>query len=232
MRYVLPEHIAASQRAAEQTHEILRAAGQQPSVSLGEEARAIRQEARAEQKIEAREQRAAARGQRQEQAHANWQKWAQSQNPDKLSMREVRHNTVQAGRQAAYAGLRVFNRTTGAVSSLGNFVDNLLSLTPREPGPAKIDFHTLINDPEAAKRYDAQLLAEAQRRKLDPEVLDDIKRDIEAGRHLKAEDLSKLPREHLEQIKARGDAHVHEMIKMNERWSEQYWRGSREHRLD
>lgn len=218
MPYVSPEHIAASQRAAEQAQAAARAAGQKPAADLGKEAQDIRKQARTEQKIEAREQR-------QEQAHADWQKRAQAQNPDKVSMRDVRHKTAQAGKTAAHTGLRVFNRATGVVSSLGSFVDSLLSSTPREPKPEKIDFHTLINDPEAARRYDEQHLAEAQRRNMAPEVLDDIKRDIEAGRDLKAEDISKLPREHLEQIKAHGDPYVLQWAASARDWSEKYWGG-------
>ena len=218
MPYVSPEHIAASQRAAEQVQAAARAAGQKPAADLGKEAQTIRQQARTEQKIETREQR-------QEQAHANWQKRAQAQNPDKVSMRDVRHKTAQAGKTAAHTGLRVFNRATGIVSSLGSFVDSLLATTPREPKPEKIDFHTLMNDPEAARRYDEQHMAEAQRRNLHPDVLDDIKRDIEAGRDLKAEDISKLPREHLEQIKAKGDAYVTQLAASARDWSEKYWGG-------
>ena len=218
MPYVSPEHIAASQRAAEQAQAAARAAGQNTAADLGKEAQTIRQQARTEQKIEAREQR-------QEQAHANWQKRAQAQNPDKVSMRDVRHKTAQAGKTAAHTGLRVFNRATGIVSSLGSFVDSLLSSTPREPKPEKIDFHTLMNDPEAARRYDEQHMAEAQRRNLHPDVLDDIKRDIEAGRDLKAEDISKLPREHLEQIKAHGDPYVLQWAASARDWSEKYWGG-------
>ena len=223
--YVPPEHIAASQRAAEMAQEAARAAGQKPAADLGKEAQTIRQQARTEQKIEVREQRAEAKTQRQEQAHTDWQKRAQAQNPDKVTMRDVRHTAAQAGQQAKHTGLRVVSRATGIVSSLGSFVDSLLASPPRESKLEKIDFHTLMNDPDAARRYDEQHLAEAQRRNMSAEALDDIKRDIEAGRDLKAEDISKLPREHLEQIKAHGDPYVLQWAASARDWSEKYWGG-------
>jgi hypothetical protein len=229
MPYVSPEHIAASQRAAEQAQAAARLAGLKPAADLGKEAQDIRKRARAEQRHDAQASRAASQETSRPRADANTsdnrfhQTTRAADVPQQPSWRAP--NVAQAGRAAAHTGLRVFNRATGIVSSLGSFVDSLLASTPREPKPEKIDFHTLMNDPDAARRYDEQHLAEAQRRNLHPDVLDDIKRDIEAGRDLKAEDISKLPREHLEQIKAKGDAYVLQLAASARDWSEKYWGG-------
>lgn len=84
---------------------------------------------------------------------------------------------------------------------------------------------TLATDPEARKQYQLAQHQEAKRRGLAVEVIDDIRRDIEAGRDLKAEDVGKLTREHLEQIASKGDAYVREMIDASRKRADEYWKG-------
>ena len=84
---------------------------------------------------------------------------------------------------------------------------------------------TLATDPEARKQYQLAHHQEAKRRGLAVEVIDDIRRDIEAGRDLKAEDVGKLTREHLEQIASKGDAYVREMIDSSRKRADEYWKG-------
>ena len=229
MPYVSPEHVQAIQRAAEQAQAAARAAGQKAAAGLSKEAQNIRHAARTEQRLDTHASRTADQEVKRQQADAN--------TPNDRFHRTTRRGDVQqqpswrapdvgqAARQTARTGLRVVNRATGIVSSLGSFVDSLLATTPRQPKPKKIDFHTLINDPDAARLYDEQHLAEAQRRNMAADVLDDIKRDIAAGRDLKAEDISRLPREHLEQIKAHGDPYVLQWAASSRDWSEKYWGG-------
>lgn len=136
-------------------------------------------------------------------------------------------NIRQAGREAARSSFRVADRATGAVSSLADFASNLLS-GPSAPPPEqanRISMRTLATDPEARKQYQLAQHQEAKRRGLAVEVIDDIRRDIEAGRDLKAEDVSKLTREHLEQIASKGDAYVREMIDASRKRADEYWKG-------
>ncbi len=171
--------------------------------------------------------RAQVREVRQEQTQANWLKGAQGQNPDRVGPREVAGRAVQAGKQAARSSYRVVDRATGVVSSLGDFVGNLLSSSSATPPeqPNRISMHTLATDPEARKQYQLAQHAEAKRRGIAVEALDNIRRDSEAGRDLSAADVSKLPREQQEQILGKGDPYVRELIESSRKRAEEYWKG-------
>jgi hypothetical protein len=176
--------------------------------------------------------RAQVREERQEQAQTDWRHWAQAQNPDRIGPREVAGRTVQAAGQVVRSGYRVVNRATGAVSSLANFASHLLSGPSAPPEqPNRISMRTLTTDPEARKQYQLAQHAEAKRRGMAVEALDNIQRDIAAGRDLSAADVSKLPREQLVQIASGGDAYVNQLIESSRKRADEYWKG-REHTPD
>jgi hypothetical protein len=93
--------------------------------------------------------------------------------------------------------LRVKDAATGAVDLLGNFVDSLLSSKPAQP-------------PEGVARIQAQRRALA--------AMERIAESIERGEHLMGTDVSSLSPTTLENIRAKGDAGVIQMIEDMERW--------------
>jgi hypothetical protein len=243
------EQINAAHRAAEQAAAKAREE-QQRQKDLAELARAARAdeaklrspgvsfkglfEAKAAEAIrdDAQKIRAQVRVERHDQVQAKWQNWAQAQNPDRVTPRQVVGSAAQVGKQAVRSSFRVVDRATGAVSSLGDFVGNLLSLSPAHPPeqPNRIDMRTLTSDPEARRQYNLAQHAEAKRRGIAVEALDNIQRDHAAGRDLSAADVSKLPREQLVQIESGGDAYVREMIESARKRAEEYWKGRERYR--
>ena len=93
-------------------------------------------------------------------------------------------------------GLHVIDAATGAIDLLANFVDRLLGGGPKMPTGAA-----------------AEIIA--QRREL--AAMKHIRDDIEAGRNLRASDIQALTPNHLENIKAKGDGYVMEMVESMDR---------------
>jgi cell filamentation protein len=97
----------------------------------------------------------------------------------------------------ASGGLRVFDAATGISESLLSFVDSLLGAGSKEMPT------------DAVERISMGRRAHA--------AIENIRDDIEAGRDLSASDLVHLTPTHLENIKAKGDAYVLELISDIER---------------
>lgn len=102
-----------------------------------------------------------------------WQAKVEAKNPDRLRPEQVAGNAAQAGKEVARGGLRVVDRATGAVSSLGDFVSNLVSTSPASPAPEKVDMRRLATEPAYRKQHQLAQHAEAQRRGLSEQALDD-----------------------------------------------------------
>jgi hypothetical protein len=161
----------------------------------------------------------------QQKQQETWQAQAAAHNSDRIRPGEVAARAVQTGRQAARSSFRVADRATGVVSSLGDFVGNLLSGSSPSPAPEKADMRRLATDPAYRRQHQLASHAEAQRRGMSEEAIDDIRRDIEAGRNLRASDVQKLTREHQEEILAKGDAYVTQMIEASRKRADEYWKG-------
>lgn len=167
--------------------------------------------------------RAQARAERQEQAHADWLERAQDQRARRsddpldratVATKDTIRNAIDdplgtaknvgmraldsglGAVPAAKAGLQVFDASTGAIDLLGSFVDRLLGGGPKIPAGA-------------AQQIVAQRRARA--------AMEHIRRDIEAGRNLRASDIEALTPTHLENIKRQGDGYVMEMVESMER---------------
>jgi cell filamentation protein len=98
------------------------------------------------------------------------------------------------------SALFVFNKVTGAVESLVDFVCDFLAGGKPLFSPAQFDQIDQIR---------AQRKAEA--------ALENIRESIERGENLKAEDIEHLNPAHLENIKSKGDAYLLELIERMER---------------
>ncbi len=133
-------------------------------------------------------------------------------NPERVPPGQMVAHAAAAGRQIARSSFRVADKATGAISSLSDFLTGLLSRPSPSPTQAKADMHALATDPDARKQHQLARRAEAQRRGLSEAAIDDIRRDIDAGRDLRASDVAALTRAHQEQILAKGDVYVRELI--------------------
>ena len=163
------------------------------------------------------------RGTKEAKAHADWQERAADQRArrsenqvdrTKVAAKDAIRNAIENPTQTAKAaalgaldtglgavpvakeGLRVTNAATGVVSSLGSFVDSLLG--GKRPQPT-----------EETERFRAQRRALA--------AMENIRESMERGENLSASDVSALPTNHLQNIKARGDDYIREIIEKVER---------------
>jgi Relaxase/Mobilisation nuclease domain len=117
-------------------------------------------------------------------------------------------------------GLHVIDAATGLVSTLGDFLLGLLSGSspqPKRPDP---------NDPATRAQQQVERLVASRRAEA---AFDNIRRDIEAGRNLKSEDIKNLTPQHREQMRG-GDDAVRQMIDDARKYSERYWKGEERER--
>jgi hypothetical protein len=127
--------------------------------------------------------------------------------------RTIPARTVDARPVKAPPGtLKVVDAATGLVASLGDFI---------------LDF--LSGSPSAQKQADTtDLVASSERRLIASRradlAIDNIRRDMEAGRNLKSEDIKSLTLQHQEQIRNFGDDAVRQMVEEARERSERYWR--------
>ncbi len=110
---------------------------------------------------------------------------------------EAARVTDAASPRRSASGLRVADTATGVVSSLGSFVDSLLGGN-RPPQPT--------GNMERIR---------AQRRAL--AAMEEIRDSMERGENLRASDVAALLPNHLENIKARGDDYVRQLVEGVER---------------
>ena len=111
-------------------------------------------------------------------------------------IREAVGDVRGAAKDLTGAGLKVLDVSTGAVSLLTSFADSLLS----------------GKRPEPTDNLDR---IRAQRRAL--AAMEDIRESVERGENLTASDVAALPLTQLENIKAKGDDAIREMIEDLER---------------
>jgi hypothetical protein len=152
----------------------------------------------------AREQAQVVRNERREEKfqaqQETWRSSVNERNPDKA--------------KPVDKGLQVVDSATGFVMGLGEFMLDFLSGSSpqRQPDP---------NDPATRSRQQVDRLLASRRA---DGAIENIQRDIEAGRHLKSEDIKSLTREHQEQIKSHGDNYVRQMVDEARQRDERHWR--------
>ena len=142
-----------------------------------------------------------------------------------MSPGAIAGRAAQSSRQVVRSSFRVADKATGAVSSLGDFVSNLLSGSSTSPSPEKVDMRRLATDPAYRKQHQVARLAADRAAERSDKAIVDIAHDIEAGRTLRASDVASLTRAHQEQILAKGDAYVTQMIEAARKRADEYWKG-------
>ena len=128
-----------------------------------------------------------------------WRSTVDKRNPDKAKPVEK--------------GLQVVDSATGFVMGLGEFMLDLFSgSSSKQPDPS---------DPATRSQQQVARMLASRRAE---GAIENIQRDIEAGRHLKSEDIKSLTREHQEQIKSHGDNYVRQMVEEVRQRDERHWR--------
>jgi hypothetical protein len=133
----------------------------------------------------------------------------------------------QGSEKQSGQGLHVIDGATGAVSRLGDFVVDFLGGSTQETQPRRAgdDVRSFLENP-ASRRAEMAERSAARRQQADTEhALEEIAKDMKAGRNLKSEDIKRLTREHLEQIRHFGDEVVRQMAREAEKRAEAYWKG-------
>ena len=127
--------------------------------------------------------------------------------------------------------LRVVDRTTGMVSGVADFIANLLGGSSSQPEPPrKFDMKSFVSDPAARaaqRRSDAAAMRQQEAAEI---ALENIRRNVEAGGDLSPADLANLTREQQEQIRAKGDDGVKQIIDDARKVAERYWKGGERER--
>jgi hypothetical protein len=134
-----------------------------------------------------------------------WRKSVAENSPDKIKPADV-----------ADKGLKVFDAATGTVTKLSDYVTNFLAGSAVKQDQ-KTDMAAFVSDPAARKAQQLARFAEMQREQSFEKTREAIRWDVEAGRNLKSEDIQNLPRQRLEEIKAKGDDFVRQMIESAEK---------------
>jgi len=144
-----------------------------------------------------------------ERAERRETKFWQDQKAWRASMREQTPKTMKPAEQ----GLEVANSATGAVTSLADFVSDLLTGSSAKPEPEKkADMGAYVSDPAARKERQLARAAAAREESNSEKAIESIRKDMETGRRLKPEDVQHLTREHQEQIRSKGDDYVRQMV--------------------
>ncbi len=113
---------------------------------------------------------------------------------------------------------------------LGDFILGFLS-GPAAPAPDKrTDMKAFVSDPAARKQQQLARLAASRQADTAAKALESMREDLQAGRHLKSEDIKNLTRQHQEQIRSFGDSAVHQMVDEARKRSESYWKGNERER--
>jgi hypothetical protein len=146
-----------------------------------------------------------------ERAERRETKFWQDQKAWRASMREQTPKTMKPAEKGL--GLEVANSATGAVTSLADFVSDLLTGSSAKPEPEKkADMGAYVSDPAARKERQLARAAAAREESNSEKAIESIRKDMETGRRLKPEDIQHLTREHQEQIRSKGDDYVRQMV--------------------
>jgi hypothetical protein len=164
------------------------------------------------------ERRQEAREARMEGQQEAWRAQVAGQDPDKAK-------PVQQG---LAKGLEVVDGMTGAVSKLGDFMNDLVAGVSPSPGPTEkaADMRAFATDPQARKEQILARQAAREQAEADGKAVERIAEDMKAGKALSASDIKSLTPAHQMQIKNFGDDGVRQMVEEAQKRAEHYWKGS------
>ncbi len=119
----------------------------------------------------------------------------------------------EAIEDTAAKGLHVADRAAGAVVKLTDFVVDILGGMFAPAQPRKTSAAEIAINAEARREHFRQQAAERERLV----AIDRMRGDIEAGRNLDTASVRQLSRDDMENIKAKGDGYLRELIEERER---------------
>lgn len=112
--------------------------------------------------------------------------------------------------------IKVEERTAGKPRGPEQNLSDFLKTIPEKPPRREFTKEELRNDPNAKRAHYTQLKDE-QNRSL---ALDNIGMNMKTGKNLNTNDIRRLNREDLEQIKSHGDKHLKELVRQREQEKE------------
>ena len=115
--------------------------------------------------------------------------------------------------KGAEAPLMVEERSIGKAAGPAQTLDDYVRTVPRKEPTRTWTAQELKADPAAKRAYYAQL-AEEKNRQI---ALDNISRDMKAGKTLNSNDVRRLNRDDLDGIKRHGDKHLKEIVQRHEK---------------
>jgi len=128
----------------------------------------------------------------------------------------TRHAAEHAAEKITDASLQVMGKAarTGdkILTQLTDFADSVLHIVAGAPPPREISPAEFLMNPAARHEHRQQELAALEAKQQREAALDRMAEDRQAGRHLAADDVSRLTRNELENIKRYGDTYMNQLI--------------------
>ena len=126
---------------------------------------------------------------------------------------EKEKNRKTENQKGADAPLMVEERSIGKAAGPAQTLDDYVRTLPEKEPTRTWTAQELKADPTAKRAYYAQL-AEEKNRQI---ALDNISRDMKAGKTLNSNDVRRLNRDDLDGIKRNGDKHLKEIVQQHEK---------------
>lgn len=136
--------------------------------------------------------------------------------PPRDPIHQAAHNAEHAAERVTDASLMVMSKATRTgdkvLTRLTDFADSVLDMVAGAPPPRQIAPAELLMSPAARHEHRLQQLAEMEAAHEREAALDRMTADRAAGRHLAADDVSRLQVNELENIKRYGDDYMRQLI--------------------
>lgn len=140
----------------------------------------------------------------------------QTAQPSRDPIHQAAHNAEHAAEKITDASLMVMSKATRTgdkvLTRLTDFADSVLDMVAGAPPPRQITPAELLMSPAARHEHRLQQLAEMEAAHEREAALDRMTADRAAGRHLAADDVSRLQVNELENIKRYGDDYMRQLI--------------------
>ena len=150
---------------------------------------------------------------------------------DKASNTPRMADAIPRVADAAAKPLQVVDKATGAVSKLGDFMNDIIAGPSPAQGPAQgkggdkaNDMAAFVSDPAARREQQLARLAARDQAQAAEKALESIANDMKAGKALSASDIKNLTPAHQMQIKTFGDDGVRKMVATAEKDAQRFWR--------
>ena len=136
--------------------------------------------------------------------------------PSRDAIHQAAHDAEHAAEKITDASLMVMSKATRTgdkvLTRLTDFADSVLDMVAGAPPPRQVTPAELLMSPAARHEHRLQQLAEIEAAHEREAALDRMTADRAAGRHLAADDVSRLQVNELENIKRYGDDYMRQLI--------------------